>query len=193
VDVGTGDGAFVCDAARKSPDTLYIGIDANADNLRDASRKAARKPSRGGLPNVILGRLPLEEAPGELLAIADSITVLFPWGSLLRAVALPQLDVVRRLSALARPNATIRVVFGCDPDLDGRAAWDFGPRPLTDSARLEALCKTLGEAALTVRASVRSASDIRALPTTWAKKLGHSGKQRTFVELLGTVGLPASK
>jgi 16S rRNA (adenine(1408)-N(1))-methyltransferase len=45
IDLGTGDGRFVLAAAAARPDTLFVGIDANADGMRDASRRAAKLPN----------------------------------------------------------------------------------------------------------------------------------------------------
>jgi 16S rRNA (adenine(1408)-N(1))-methyltransferase len=187
VDFGTGDGAFVCDAARRSPDTLFIGVDATAENLRETSRRAARKPSRGGLLNAIFGRMTLADAPGELVAIADVITILFPWGSLLAAVALPRPEEVGRLVAIGRANANLRIVLSYDPVLDGGAASDLGPRRLDDPARLDSLVRAYREAGVALRTSLLSLQEARALPTTWAKKLSYSGRHRTFVQLHGRI------
>ncbi len=65
VDFGTGDGAFAYWTARHQPGDLVIGVDANGASLLDVSRKASRKPARGGLSNVMFGRVSLEDAPGE--------------------------------------------------------------------------------------------------------------------------------
>ena len=46
IDFGTGDGAFVRHSAREAPDTLVIGVDANADNLREVSHRVSRKAAR---------------------------------------------------------------------------------------------------------------------------------------------------
>ena len=64
-----------------------MGVDAAAEALREPSRRALPKPARGGMANVRFGVLALERAPGELAGLADTLTVLLPWGSLLAAVA----------------------------------------------------------------------------------------------------------
>lgn len=74
------------------------------------SRRFAAKPARGGLRNALLGRLALEAAPGELVGLADALTVLLLWGSLLRAVALPDAAALRALRALCRPRAGARAI-----------------------------------------------------------------------------------
>lgn len=50
IDLGTGDGRYVLKAAAERPDTLVIGLDANAAAMIEASRRAAR---RDALPNAL--------------------------------------------------------------------------------------------------------------------------------------------
>jgi 16S rRNA (adenine(1408)-N(1))-methyltransferase len=51
VDLGCGDGRAVLAAAAARSDRLVVGVDANAAAMAEASRRAARKPAHGGLPN----------------------------------------------------------------------------------------------------------------------------------------------
>lgn len=160
-----------------------IGVDAAADGLRDVARRLAAKPARGGLANAMLGVLALAQAPGELAGLADSISVLLPWGSLLRAVATPEPDALARLRALARPAARLRVVFGYGA---GDPAEVLALPTLDDDARLAALAHAYARAGLPVRARRMTRDEVCELPTTWAKKLAFSGNERRFVELTGT-------
>jgi len=50
--------------------------------------KATRKIAKGGLPNVLFVQATVENLPEELNESADEIHIHFPWGSLLRSVAL---------------------------------------------------------------------------------------------------------
>jgi hypothetical protein len=165
-------------AARADPTTLFIGADANGANLRDASRRAGGKSARGGASNALFGRLALEDAPGELAGFADRLTIHLPWGSLLRALALPEPEGLQRLRGLCRRGAPLRVVLGYHPAADPGT----GDLPPLDGGRL-ALCYR--GAGFTVRARPLAAAEVRALPTTWAAKLAWSGKDRPFVELAG--------
>jgi len=58
---------------------LFIATDANPDALLDTAWKAARKPSRGGIPNLICVSEPLEVLAKELSNVADRLTVILPW------------------------------------------------------------------------------------------------------------------
>lgn len=60
VDLGTGDGRRVLRAAAARPDTLVIGVDANAAGMVEASRRAAR---RGALPNALFVVAAAEHPP----------------------------------------------------------------------------------------------------------------------------------
>ena len=60
IDLGTGDGRHVLAAAAARPDTLVIGVDANAAGMAEASRRAAR---RGALPNALFAVAAAEHPP----------------------------------------------------------------------------------------------------------------------------------
>ena len=164
-----------------------IGVDANADPLRAISHRASRKAARGGLANAIFGRLSLEQSPGELFQLADALTVLFPWGSLLRAVAVPELSALRNLAAVAKPRARVWFLYGYEACRDVRAVEQLGMPDLEDSAALRTLEAGYLDAGLQVRARYATRAEIVAVPSTWAKKLAFSQSDRTFVELRGNV------
>jgi hypothetical protein len=162
-----------------------IGVDANVDTLREASRRFAAKPARGGLSNALLARLALADAPGELAGLADSLTVLLPWGSLLRAVALPETAGLRALRRLCKSGAELRMLFGYGPGTDGTAIRAHALPPLDDPAALAALETAYRDAGLAVDARAVETDEVLELPTTWAKRLAYSGHERRFVELAG--------
>ncbi len=78
IDLGTGDGRHVLAAAAAEPDRLVVGIDANAAAIAEASRRAAAKPGRGGLPNALFVVAAAEALPRELDGVADLVTAHFP-------------------------------------------------------------------------------------------------------------------
>src|SRR5579884_1287301 len=86
VDLGTGDGAAVLQAAHAEPTALVIGVDANASALREASQRAARPAHKGGLPNAMFVAADAGEALGLLRGRVAELRIALPWGSLLRWV-----------------------------------------------------------------------------------------------------------
>ncbi len=158
VDLGTGDGRFALDAARRSPECLAVGVDACRENLRAASR--------GAPENALFIIASACALPAELHGRAARITVNFPWGSLrdgllngetglldgLRAVARPGSRLEVRLNATALAEAGWDLLPGGERVRDALASAGFDPKPV----------RLLGPDAL------------RELPTTWAKRLAFS-------------------
>ena len=173
--------------ARQRPCDLVIGVDSSADLMRAISHRASRKAARGGLANAIFGRLSLEEAPGELFQLADALTVLFPWGSLLRAVAAPEVGALRKLATVATPGARVWFLYGYEARRDARAVEPLRLPDLEDSAALRALEADYLDAGIEVRAQYATRAKIAAVPSTWAKKVAFSQADRTFVEVRGNV------
>jgi 16S rRNA (adenine(1408)-N(1))-methyltransferase len=118
----------------------------------------------------LLGRLALERAPGELRGLADRLTVLLPWGSLLRAVTSGDEASLRRLRGLCAPGARVEIVVG-----DGD---DGLPSP-------DGLPERYREAGFEVAAERVPAAEVAALGTTWAKRLAGSSPDRSFWRLSG--------
>jgi hypothetical protein len=136
------------------------------------------------VPNALLGRLSLADAPGELAGLADSLTVLLPWGSLLAAVARPDAVALRSLRGLCKSGARVRVLFGYGAETE-RAAISELALPRLEPATLTALERGYDDAGFAVAARFVPLDGVRSLPTTWAKRLAFSGHQRRFVELNG--------
>lgn len=90
IDLGTGDGMYVLRLAREKPEWLVVGVDAAQDSLDKGLKKAAKKPARGGAPNAKFICANVLEMPIDLVEVADSLSINFPWGSLLTACAVPQ-------------------------------------------------------------------------------------------------------
>ena len=68
VDVGTGDAHFAYHLASERPDWLVVGLDALDEPMGEIADKAARKPAKGGRPNLVLLRGAVEALPAELTA-----------------------------------------------------------------------------------------------------------------------------
>lgn len=118
IDIGTGDGRFVCRSARQQPETFFIGVDANASALAKVSEKIHRKPAKGGLPNALFLQAAVESLPVELTGIASTVQVQFPWGSLLRGVINGDTTVLSNLRRICMPDAKLTIITGLDPKRD---------------------------------------------------------------------------
>ena len=172
-------------AAARDPERLVIGVDANADALREMSRRLAAKPARGGLPNAWLARLALADTPGTLACLADVLTVLLPWGSLLRAAVGRDEPALRALRALCKPGAEVRVLFGYGRGTEEAAIRELGLPALEVPETIVELERAYRTAGFGVAARRVDSDEVRALPTTWAKRLAYSGHERAFVEVAG--------
>jgi len=104
IDLGTGDGRFALRTARARPEALVIAIDPVAEAMQQSAARAARKPARGGAANVVFVVAGLERLPAALHGLADTVTINYPWGSLLRAVAWPEPEGLAAAVRLLAPD-----------------------------------------------------------------------------------------
>jgi 16S rRNA (adenine(1408)-N(1))-methyltransferase len=162
VDLGTGDGRFVWEAARRDPGLFAIGVDACRENLRERARRAAG-PAAPLFVIASAGAL-----PAELHGLASQITINFPWGSLRDGLLRGDPSLLEGLRALMRPGA--RLELRLNASALAEAGWELLPGGAQ-------VCDVLGSAGFRPRKpSVLDAAALRALPTTWARKLAHSHK-----------------
>lgn len=70
----------------------------------------------------------MERLPRAVRGIADEIRILFPWGSLLRALTTPDADVLHALAGLGKPGARVIVrinMSGMDEPCAGSLAASY--------------------------------------------------------------------
>lgn len=172
MDIGTGDGRFVYQLARQNPNRFYIGIDANAAALKEISTKATRKPAKGGLNNVLFVQAAVENLPEELNGVADEIHIHFPWGSLLRAVATGDKDVLENLRRICAHDCLLEIVIGIDEERDKSEIERLGLPPLTAEYLTKVLTTKYNSVGFEViESGVLSPADWSGLETSWARKL----------------------
>jgi 16S rRNA (adenine(1408)-N(1))-methyltransferase len=111
IDVGTGDGRAVLDAAARQPTTLVLGLDASAAAMIEASRRAAGPARKGGRPNARFVLAAAENPPAALTGAADLVTVRFPWGSLLRGCVGLDAAVAAGLTRLVGSRGTLELLL----------------------------------------------------------------------------------
>jgi hypothetical protein len=89
--------------------------------------------------------------------VADRITVILPWASLLKTVATPEIDSLRHIAGLCLQQARIEIVFSCDNPDD------------LNIATLPCLYQQAGLEVITLERIPQL--DLCAYETTWAKRL----------------------
>jgi 16S rRNA (adenine(1408)-N(1))-methyltransferase len=162
---------------------LALGIDANAAGMAEAASRAARKPSRGGAPNARFVVSATEAFPTELAAVADLVTVQFPWGSLLRGLVCGEAEFVDPIARLLKPS---QAELGLLLSIDGRDT-GLGLEPL-DERSVEHVVEAFedrGLRAFDVRPATRQ--DLVTAHSTWAKRLRvGSGDRSAWIVRLGS-------
>lgn len=172
IDVGTGDGRAVLAAACREPTSLALGIDASAAAMAEASRRAARPTRKGGLDNVRFVLASAESLPPELAGRAALVTVLFPWGSLLRGCVGLDAAIAGGVAGLVAPGGVLELVLAPAPR-DRLAGVPAGEGPV-----IEAATRAFSPQGLQVIIA-RSATptEIAATGSSWARRLGVAGRR----------------
>jgi 16S rRNA (adenine(1408)-N(1))-methyltransferase len=184
IDVGTGDGLFVYNSARRDSQALFIGIDANSRPLQKISEKIHRKPAKGGLPNVLFLQSAVETLPSELDGIAAEVHVNFPWGSLLRAVVAGDQAILQSLRRMCADEARLSVVIGLDVDRD-RSEIDRLQLPAVDAdyLRLVLLARYASAGFEVIKTDALAGAALSELQTSWASRL-KAGSKRSFIRIV---------
>ena len=152
--------------AAAEPATLVIGIDANAASMVEASRRAAGPARKGGLANAMFVLAAAEAPPEELRALAARVTVLFPWGSLLRGCLGADAVVAEGIAALLAPAGALELLVA-PADRDG-----LDGLPTDPDAVIAAATTTFEGAGLRLlEAWTATDPEVRASGSTWARRL----------------------
>jgi 16S rRNA (adenine(1408)-N(1))-methyltransferase len=170
LDLGTGDGRFVQHRAQSSPRCFVVGVDASRDNLRAVSRRAPA--------NALFIIANAEALPPALAGRAAGITVNFPWGSLLTGLLAAESAVLAGLRAAAQPGA------GLDIRLNAGALAEAGWSLAEGAAQAQMALAATG---FLMRPPAHvTAAELRAFPTTWARRLAF-GRDPRALHLRGAV------
>lgn len=186
IDIGTGDGVFVYKNARSIPHRFFIGIDSNAENLAKYSRRTTQKPSKGGVQNALFVYANCAQLPEELHGVAREISILFPWGSLLQSIVIPDFHVLQGFYRLCEAQATLRIVLGYDQQCEPGITASLALPPLTIEYLRSVVEPLYAQAGFAVHARQMIHTELQDIPTTWARRLAQR-KDRAFFELSGKV------
>ena len=184
VDVGTGDARTAYRQAIAHPDWLVVGVDPAWQRMTETAVRAARKPAKGGAPNLVLVNSAIETVPAALHGVADDVTVLMPWGKLLRGVVLGEQDVLSGLRSVAKAGAPLEISIGTsiwrDPiPLEIRDLPELTPQTVVSTGlgdRLAAFGWEVADVRLVPH------TDLDTISSSWARRLG-SGATETVLHL----------
>ena len=155
--------------------------------LVETSRRAGRRPERGGAPNLVLALARAQEPPTELRGRADEIQVRLPWGDLLEGIAQADPAVLDGLTALARPGAVLRMVVNGEPWQDNAPVRMRRLPQLTPEYVMSTLVEQYAAHGIVVKESrLLTDDEIDGLRSTWAKRLRH-GRDRLDLTLIDSV------
>lgn len=133
--------------------------------MAESSRRAARRPGKGGLPNVVFVVASAERPPDELIGIADELQIVLPWGSLLRGALALDEAAARGIASLLRPGAAAVAWLS----VTGRDALEIPPLVEERCPEIAARWSALGLSVAGFRRA--TAGEAAATGSTWAKRL----------------------
>ena len=123
---------------------------------------------------------PLDVLARELGAVAERITVILPWGSLLRAVAAPELESLRQIAGLCLSNANVEIVFSYDLH-DAREGAPLETGVFDEAHITGTLPRHYAQAGLQiVTVEQIPQRELTTYETTWAKRLAFGRPRKVW-------------
>ncbi|MFA4931086.1 MAG: methyltransferase domain-containing protein [Patescibacteria group bacterium] len=181
VDIGTGDGQFTNELARKNPSHLVIGIDPNQKGMEKLSWKASKKKKKGGLANALFVLADVVNLPEELNGMANQVFINLPWGSLLSGLVNVDEKVWLAIKRICQPEAVVDIILGYDDYLDLKEVKKLGlPEKFNliyIDQEMKSRLQELGFGHMQV--NNLDIDRLRSFPSSWAKKLSY-GRDRKF-------------
>jgi 16S rRNA (adenine(1408)-N(1))-methyltransferase len=188
VDMGCGDGKYPYEMARLDPNTFYIGIDADRNGLTEYSRRISKKPEKGGATNVIFLIANIENLPEDLHRIADEVTVILPWGSLLRGLVNSDPKYLEGIRFVGKEGSKVRIYLNYNVKYEPVEMERQGLPELTEEYIQDVLGPAYSSHGIIFHSHrFMENEEARSLPSTWARRLGF-GRVRSTLLLEGTVG-----
>lgn len=164
LDLGTGDGTYVVRMARQRADFGVVGIDTCLDHLRGAVR---HYPA-----NARFVRSDARALPEEFAGRFASVSINFPYGSLLDAIRDEDRALLDQVDRVAGDRASVEIVV----NESALAGLDIG----FEEGRN--MLQQFGQDLSGFRSSVTemSVDDLRSFPSAWSRKLGYGRQPRAL-------------
>jgi 16S rRNA (adenine(1408)-N(1))-methyltransferase len=141
--------------------------------MSDASRRAARPARRGGHANVVFVAAAAESLPGALRGIADEVTVILPWGSLLEAVLTPGSAAFAGLAAVLKHDGLMTLLV---------SAHERDQLATVDDAAATELARRYGSAGYEVNElRLATRADVALLSSGWGRRLGIPERRQAWL------------
>ena len=135
------------------------------------------------MPNVLFVQAAVEMLPAELEGLANDVYINFPWGSLLRVLALAEESSLKNLRAICAPGARLKVFLGIDSERD-RAEIERLGLPILSADYADAVLvvkyRKAGFEIVDIESS--PSSRLPEMQTSWARRLQGSST-RSFLRI----------
>jgi hypothetical protein len=141
--------------------------------MAEASRRAARGTGGGSgrLPNALFVVAAAERPPGELLGIADELSITMPWGSLLDGAVALNAVVAEGIAGLVATGGRVRILVSA---IEGDGL-GIGRLEDLDADALGARWRGFGLRLVSFRPA--TADELAASGSSWARRLA-AGRTR---------------
>ncbi len=156
IDVGTGDGRFPLHLARREPEYGVIGLDTCLDHLAVHPRRTPE--------NLRFICADARAIPSELDGRAASLTINFPYSSLLKGLLAGDDVLLANLAATLAPGGEVAI------RINARALAETGMTLDEAGRQVERACRVAGLGRITT--TVLKGEALRRFPSTWAKRIG---------------------
>lgn len=178
LDIGTGDGRYIYKNALANPNHLYIGIDP-ASNLREYQREINRKK----LKNATLINSSIENYQPEVENYFDKITIILPWGNLLKYTVTVDSDFFLKIIKWLKKEGNIEIIFGFNEELEEKETKRLNLTELTDK-EIEFIRNKYQKLPQTQLLEFKELSnkELKNFETSWAKKLSF-GADRKYIKV----------
>ena len=129
----------------------------------------------------------VENLPEQLNGVAEELHIHFPWGSLLRAVAVGETAILSGLRRICAPEALCEIVIGIDEERDKSEIERLQLPDLTLEYLEELLPKYKSAGFKVLERGLLEASRWEQMETSWVKKLQGNINRRVIYFILEAV------